>query len=138
MDKISSSRRSENMRAIRSSNTEPELVVRRLVHRCGFRYRLHKRELPGKPDLVFSSRKAVIFVHGCFWHMHECQNVRVPKSNVGYWRPKLERNRQRDRDQLATLTELGWRILTIWECETTDLQALEFTIRAFLRDKEVH
>ena len=88
--------RSTNMRAIRSKDMKPELAVRSLVHRLGYRFRLHRRELPGKPDLVFSSRQKVIFVHGCFWHAHGCKCAHVPKSNVDYWKPKLERNQVRD------------------------------------------
>lgn len=121
------------MRAIRSSDTKPELQVRKLVHRCGYRYRLHVKNLPGKPDLVFPGRKAVIFIHGCFWHMHECQGVRLPKSNTEYWYPKLARNRERDAQHIESLTGLGWRILTIWECEIGDLDKLEAKIKDFLR-----
>lgn len=132
MDKIPPARRSANMRAIRSFDTKPELVVRKLVHRCGFRYRLHRRDLPGKPDLVFPARRAVIFVHGCFWHMHGCPSVRVPKSNMDYWKPKLERNRKRDEESVAALEAKGWRVLTVWECETSDLTVLELKIREFL------
>lgn len=132
VDKIPPARRSANMRAIRSFDTKPELVVRKLVHRCGFRYRLHRRDLPGKPDLVFPARRAVIFVHGCFWHMHGCPSVRVPKSNMDYWKPKLERNRKRDEESVAALEAKGWRVLTVWECETSDLTVLERKIREFL------
>lgn len=135
MDKISPSRRSANMRAIRSSNTKPEMVVRSLVHRLGYRFRLHRRDLPGKPDLVFPGRKAVIFVHGCFWHMHDCAAVRVPKSNTGYWSPKLERNCQRDAQNVDALKAQGWRVLTVWDCETSDVRWLEKTIREFLSPK---
>lgn len=132
MDKISPVRRSENMRAIRSKDTSPEWVVRRIAHRCGFRYRLHRRDLPGKPDLVFSSRKAVIFVHGCFWHLHGCPGVRVPKSNLGYWQTKLERNSQRDKKHFQTLLALGWNVLVVWECETKNSKTLEDRIKSFL------
>ncbi|WP_281247779.1 very short patch repair endonuclease [Paraburkholderia lycopersici] len=133
MDKISPSRRSANMRAIRSSDTKPELLVRRLVHHCGYRFRLHRKDLPGKPDLVFPGRKSVIFVHGCFWHMHGCPSVRVPKSNVGYWNPKLERNRARDQQSYSSLEKLGWKVLIVWECETKDLDALERKLKIFLQ-----
>ncbi|MDD1977101.1 MULTISPECIES: very short patch repair endonuclease [Pseudomonas] len=132
VDKISQLRRSANMRAIRSLNTKPELLVRRLVHRCGYRFRLHRRDLPGKPDLVFSGRKAVIFVHGCFWHMHGCQGIRVPKSNIDYWQSKLVRNRERDAQNAEALMQMGWRVMTIWGCETSDLSDLERRIRIFL------
>lgn len=133
VDKISPSRRSANMRAIRSSDTKPELLVRRLVHHCGYRFRLHRKDLPGKPDLVFPGRKAVIFVHGCFWHVHGCPSVRVPKSNVDYWNPKLERNRERDQQSYSSLEKLGWKVLIVWECEIKDLDALERKLRIFLQ-----
>ena len=120
------------MSAIHSSDTKPELLVRRLVHRCGYRFRLHRKDLPGKPDLVFPGRKAVIFVHGCFWHMHGCPDVRVPKSNTDYWMPKLMRNRERDTQSVQALTEMGWRVLTVWDCETADLATLEDRLKRFL------
>ncbi len=132
MDKISPERRSANMSAIHSSDTKPELLVRRLVHRSGYRFRLHRKDLPGKPDLVFPGRKAVIFVHGCFWHMHGCSAVRVPKSNTDYWMPKLMRNRERDVKNVQALTEMGWRVLTVWDCETADLKTLEDRLKRFL------
>lgn len=125
--------RSENMRRIRSKGMLPELAVRSLVHRMGFRFRLHRKDLPGKPDLVFVSRRKVIFVHGCFWHSHEgCKTAHVPKSNLGYWRPKLERNRTRDARNVAALKASGWRTLVIWECETHSERTLQKRIRAFL------
>lgn len=133
MDKIIPSRRSANMRAIRSSDTKPELLVQRLVHHCGYRFRLHRKDLPGKPDLVFSGRKAVIFVHGCFWHMHGCKSVRIPKSNVDYWAQKLGRNRERDAQNVDALMQMGWRVLMIWDCETVDLAELERRVRQFLK-----
>jgi len=108
------------MRAIRSKDTRPELAVRRLVHRMGYRYRLHRHNLPGRPDLVFASRRKVLFVHGCFWHGHpdpHCKRSHRPKTNLEYWAPKLRRTQERDRDNLARLLELGWEALVIWECE---------------------
>lgn len=134
-DKLTPDRRSENMRRIRSVGMKPELVVRRLVHKMGYRYRLHRRDLPGKPDLVFGPRRSVIFVHGCFWHGHEleaCLDGRVPKSNIDYWGPKLIRNRKRDADQISMLKSAGWRVLVIWECETRNEPRLEARIRKFL------
>lgn len=134
-DKLSAERRSENMRRIRSKGTKPEMLVRRLVHGMGYRYRLHKKGLPGKPDLVFASRRKVIFVHGCFWHGHEldtCLDGRAPKSNTGYWAPKLARNKERDAVNLAALKAAGWQTLVIWECETRDESALAARLRAFL------
>jgi DNA mismatch endonuclease, patch repair protein len=119
-DSLSPSRRSRNMAAIRSSGMKPELIVRSLAHRLGYRFRLHAKDLPGKPDLVFRPRKKVIFVHGCFWHQHQkasCKDGRAPKSNLGYWAPKLARNVNRDARNAEVLKALGWRALVIWECE---------------------
>lgn len=133
MDKLSPGRRSENMRRIRSTGMKPEMVVRRIVHGAGFRYRLHARDLPGKPDLVFRPRRKAIFVHGCFWHQHAtCIDGRQPKSNLGYWGPKLERNLRRDREARDLLEALGWSVLTIWECETRETTRLRFTVERFL------
>src|ERR1041384_5019799 len=109
------------MRSIRKTNTRPELAVRRLAHALGYRFRLHRRDLPGKPDLVFPSRRAVIFVHGCFWHQHaRCIDGRKPQSNVRNWGPKLDRNVQRDAEHIAALAANGWRAFVIWECEAAD------------------
>jgi DNA mismatch endonuclease, patch repair protein len=125
--------RSENMRRIRSKDMRPELAVRSLVHRLGYRFRLHRKDLPGKPDLVFPSRKKVIFVHGCFWHSHEgCKVAHLPKSNTGYWGPKLERNRARDAKHLETLTASGWKALIIWECEVIVPESLTKKVKRFL------
>jgi len=110
----------------------PELAVRSLAHRLGYRFRLHRRDLPGKPDLVFPSRCKVIFVHGCFWHSHGCKAAHVPKSNIHYWRPKLAGNRMRDRLHIEDLTAMGWKSLVIWECETKDETGLNRRIRQFL------
>jgi DNA mismatch endonuclease (patch repair protein) len=108
--------RSANMRAIRSKDMQPELKVRSLVHKLGYRFRLHRKDLPGKPDLVFTSRRKVVFVHGCFWHSHNCKAAHVPKSNQEYWVPKLERNRLRDARNVSALLALGWKSLVVWEC----------------------
>lgn len=132
-DRISRERRSQVMSRIRSTNTGPELRVRRLVHALGYRFRLHRKELPGKPDLVFPRRRAVIFVHGCYWHGHGCKRGGSgAKSNESYWGPKIERNRERDQRVLAALRDAGWRTLVIWECETADQEALTGRIREFL------
>ena len=131
-DKISGERRSENMRRIRSRDTRPEMVVRRLVHALGYRYRLHRRDLPGKPDLVFGPRRAVLFVHGCFWHQHDCQDGRVPSSNRSYWQAKLARNVERDIQVRQELERLGWRVLIVWECETKNEEKLRDLIMSFL------
>jgi DNA mismatch endonuclease (patch repair protein) len=124
--------RSENMRRIRSKGTLPELVVRGLVHRMGFRFRLHRKDLPGKPDLEFASRRQVIFVHGCFWHAHACNIAHKPKSNTAYWGPKLQRNQARDKKHLKALAAQGWKPLVIWECEVKFEEELGKKLAAFL------
>src|SRR5471030_3245696 len=124
--------RSRIMRAVRSKNTLPELTVRRLVHGLGYRFRLHRKDLAGKPDLVFPSRRKVIFVHGCFWHQHSCREGRIPGSNPEYWVPKLKRNVERDASARAELQAAGWKTLTIWECQTAGSAALGRVLREFL------
>ena len=132
-DKISPSARSENMRRIRSKNTKPELVVRSLVHKLGYRFRLHRKDLPGKPDLVFPSRRKAILVHGCFWHGHEtCPNGRRPKSRENYWNPKIDRNMQRDTETQQVLEAMGWQVLVVWECELGNLEATAASLTKFL------
>lgn len=119
-DKITAASRSLNMKKIRSTGMKPEMLVRSLLHKSGYRFRLHRYDLPGRPDIVFSGRRKIIFVHGCFWHQHDsakCKLFHRPKSNSGYWIPKLERNRRRDAEHLVALRALGWRVLIIWECE---------------------
>lgn len=121
MDNLTRSQRSETMSRVRGKDTGPELVVRRLVHGMGVRYRLHVRELPGAPDMVFPARGKVIFVHGCFWHSHRClAGLNRPSSNKRYWTPKLERNQRRDRANLAKLRRLGWKVLVVWECQSEE------------------
>jgi DNA mismatch endonuclease, patch repair protein len=134
-DKLTSARRSANMSKIRSRDTAPELAVRRLAHAMGYRFRLHKKDLPGKPDLVFPGRKAVIFVHGCFWHQHPdpaCLDGRRPKSRPEYWTPKLDGNIARDERRQAELKAAGWRVLVLWECDIGRGQNLEASLLAFL------
>ncbi|WP_210264324.1 very short patch repair endonuclease [Rhizobium ruizarguesonis] len=131
------------MARIRSKDTKPEMIVRRLVYRMGFRYRLHKQELPGKPDLVFANRRKVIFLHGCFWHRHDsagCNNGRLPKSRLDYWLPKLEQNVARDTKISNELNALGWGQLVIWECQVKNqnLPTLCEEIRHFLCDEATH
>src|SRR5262245_52031392 len=124
---------SERMARIRKVDTKPELVVRKLLHRLGFRFRLYRRELPGNPDIAFPGRKKVILVHGCFWHRHNCPwGRKVPASNRQYWVPKLRRNRARDKRNLAKLEALGWVPLTVWECELSDADALAARLVRFL------
>jgi len=106
------------MRRIRKTDTKPEMIVRRMLHAMGYRYRLHDKRLPGHPDIVLPRHRKVIFVHGCFWHRHDCPDGRkLPRSKPEYWGPKLERNRARDARQIAELRELGWDVLVVWECE---------------------
>lgn len=118
VDSVTPALRSEIMSRVRSKDTRPEMMVRRMLHKAGYRYRLHAAHLPGKPDLVFVGRKKVIFIHGCFWHMHEsCAMARIPKSRVEFWTAKLISNRNRDTRNVAELRQAGWEVLTIWECE---------------------
>ena len=120
------------MARVRSVDTAPEMLVRRLVHRMGYRYRLHRRDLPGTPDLVFPRRRCVIFVHGCFWHQHACPRGTRPTSNHDFWNRKLDSNVRRDRYNTAALRRNGWHVLTVWECETKDLGALTRRLSGFL------
>lgn len=134
-DKLTPERRSRNMAQIRAKDSSPEMRVRRLAHRLGYRYRLHRKDLPGKPDLVFASRKAVVFVHGCFWHQHpepSCRDARRPKLRQAYWDPKLDGNIQRDARHNQALKAVGWRVMTIWECETLADAEIEARLVAFL------
>lgn len=121
------------MARVRAVDTAPEMLVRRLVHGMGYRYRLHRKDLPGTPDLVFVSRKRVILVHGCFWHQHGCRRSKRPSSNRGFWQRKLTQNVRRDEKNLTMLVQAGWSVLIIWECETGEVSALKERIRAFLR-----
>ena len=122
MDKFTEEKRSEIMSKVRSEDTKPEIKVRKLLHGMGYRFRLHRRDLPGKPDIVLPKYKTVVFVNGCFWHgCPTCRHASVrPKANADYWNRKLDRNLQRDRENYAKLTELGWRVVIVWECETKD------------------
>lgn len=135
MDFLTPEQRSERMRRVRDRDTVPELAVRRLAHAMGYRYRLHRRGLSGTPDLAFPSRRKAIYVHGCFWHQHPdpaCRLARMPKNNLDYWRPKLQRNMDRDVENLVALAALGWEALVVWECQLRDVEDLENRIRAFL------
>lgn len=125
------------MSRIRSKGMKPEMIVRQLVHGMGYRYRLHRNDLPGKPDLVFGPCRKVIFIHGCFWHQHpdpDCKIARLPKSRLDYWIPKLERNFERDCEHQNQLEREGWKVLTVWECETRSKEgnSLPGRLRAFL------
>lgn len=133
MDVLSAEKRSALMARVRSGDTAPELFVRRTLHRLGYRFRLHRKDLPGTPDIVLPSRKSVIFVHGCFWHRHKnCRDASMPKTRVEFWRDKFRENVERDRRNVQDLHDLGWRVLIIWECETTN-EDLETRLDAHLR-----
>lgn len=133
MDTVSQQVRSRNMARIRSKDTGPEIRVRRLAHRMGFRFRIHREDLPGKPDLVFPGRGRVIFVHGCFWHRHTgCAECSVPKSRTEYWAPKFARTIGRDKSAIRKLRRKGWRVAVIWECQTEDLLVLEKRLERLL------
>jgi len=133
MDTLTKSERSERMALVRSKDTKAEMIVRRLAHRLGYRYRLRAADLPGKPDMVFRSRKKVIFIHGCFWHRHRnCKLARIPKSRLDFWVTKLEGNRLRDHKVQDRLKALGWNYLVVWECELGEQNALANRIRNFL------
>ena len=122
--------RSDIMRAVKRSHTAPEIVVRQALHALGLRFRLHRRDLPGSPDIVLPKFRTVVFVHGCFWHRHpDCRYATTPKSRQEYWLPKFEANVERDARKEAQLRELGWRVLVMWECETKSLEALEARLR---------
>ena len=132
-DIVTLARRSEIMSRIRGKGTKPALLVRSSAHRLGFRIRLHVRKLPGSPDLVFSSRKIALFVHGCFWHRYQgCPYCYVPKSNIQFWREKFNNNVVRDKRVRTGLEEMGWRVAVIWECETADSDSLRKRLKELL------
>jgi len=133
-DVFSKDTRAWIMSQVHGKDTKPELIVRSIVHRLGYRFHLHKKTLPGKPDLVFPARQKVIFVHGCFWHGHKChRGNRLPKTNTFYWRDKIKRNIDRYTKQKNDLKKLGWRSLVIWECQVGDLEKLQYKIISFLK-----
>ncbi|MDE0356993.1 MAG: DNA mismatch endonuclease Vsr [Gammaproteobacteria bacterium] len=133
LDPLTAGQRSALMSRVRSKDTKPEMRVRRLVHGMGYRYRLHAKELPGRPDLVFRPRRKVIFVHGCFWHRHDgCRRATTPNTRTSYWEDKFRKNVARDRRNLLDLAELGWDAIVVWECETRDLERLAPQLARFL------
>jgi DNA mismatch endonuclease (patch repair protein) len=132
VDTLSPEARSERMSRIRGKHTVPELVVRRLLHGLGYRFRLHRKGLPGSPDLVFPGRKKVVFVHGCYWHGHECKWGRLPKSNIEFWQDKVARNQARDARNLTDLAAAGWSAFVVWQCQTKDPPALAKVLKRFL------
>lgn len=129
VDNRSSESRSALMSRIGAKNTAPEMLVRRMLHRLGFRFRLHRRDLPGRPDIVLPARRAVVFVHGCFWHAHGCKIGRPPKSRPEFWGPKLARNRARDDANVTALEAMGWRSVVVWQCEIRDHASLEARLK---------
>ena len=132
-DVLTATQRSFNMSRIRSKDTKPEMIVRRLAHRLGYRFRLHRSDLPGKPDLVFPSRRKIIFVHGCFWHKHRCKaGSVVPLTNAGFWAAKRRANVKRDRKCNRELEETGWIVLVVWECQTKSPDMLRSLLEGFL------
>jgi DNA mismatch endonuclease (patch repair protein) len=133
MDTLSPDQRSERMRRVRQAGTRPELVVRRALHGMGFRFRLHRRDLPGRPDVVLPGRRVALFVHGCFWHRHAgCSRATTPKTNAGYWLAKFAENEARDERVIAALEAAGWRVRVVWECETLRPETLARSLREFL------
>ena len=138
MDRLDPAARSRNMSRIRGANTKPERVVRSLLHRLGYRFRIQLKGVPGRPDVAFTARKAAILVHGCFWHQHPgCRNATMPSTRTDFWQAKFERNRERDARQLAQAEALGWRTLVIWECETCKEAELAERLIAFVGPKQV-
>jgi DNA mismatch endonuclease, patch repair protein len=138
MDSLTNSQRSERMSRVRSRDTKPEIVVRKLLHRLGYRYRLHGKGIPGSPDIIFRRKRKAIFVHGCFWHRHDdpsCKLARMPKSRLEFWGPKLESNRLRDQRITSELDALGWQSLVVWECELRHTEQLENKLVDFLEDR---
>jgi DNA mismatch endonuclease (patch repair protein) len=132
MDTRSPEQRRRIMQAVGSKNTKPEMTVRRLLHAMGYRFRLHRKDLPGRPDIVLPNYRKAIFVHGCFWHAYGCAKGQPPKSRHEYWLPKLEQNVERDRTKEEQLSALGWDVYVVWQCEMKDLDALAERLRAFV------
>lgn len=132
MDRLTGQQRSRIMGRVRGKDTAPEMAVRRLAHQLGFRFRLHRRDLPGTPDMVFPRLRKVVLVHGCFWHSHICPAGRAPTSNTAFWNTKLDRNARRDAENEDALRHLGWSVLVVWECETRKSGNLDARLRAFL------
>lgn len=135
VDTLTAEQRKACMRAVGDKDTDPEMRVRKLAHSMGYRYALHAKNLPGKPDLVFISRRKIIFVHGCFWHKHNCRHGSIsPATNTDYWNMKRERNAQRDTQNIKALRSSGWKVLVLWECWTRDLDSLRNRLERFIQD----
>lgn len=136
MDTLTPEERSEVMGRIRSKDTKPELLVRSLLHRLGYRFRLHRKDLPGRPDIVLPRHRKIIFVQGCFWHGHNCRLASRPKSNQQYWEAKILTNRTRDEKNCTALRELGWKVLELWECEIREPEGALKKIETFMKNGE--
>jgi len=137
VDSLTPEARSRHMARIKTRNTKPEMVVRSALHRLGYRFRLHRKDLPGTPDIVLPSRRLALFVHGCFWHGHKspsCKLGRIPKSRAEFWVPKIEGNRERDRRKASALEDAGWRVATIWECQLADREGLPDRLRRLVEN----
>jgi DNA mismatch endonuclease (patch repair protein) len=134
VDNVSASERSRVMRSVPSANTRPEVLVRKLLHRMGYRFRLHADDLPGKPDIVFRTRRKVVFIHGCFWHGHSCERDRRPSTNSDYWSGKARGNRRRDRGVQTDLKRAGWNVFVVWECALRNPEDVLTALKAFLGD----
>ena len=134
MDTRTPEQRRRIMRAVKTEDTGPEMTVRRMLHSHGYRYRLHRKDLPGRPDIVFKGRRKAIFVHGCFWHGHGCSKGKLPKSKLNYWQPKIEQNKARDTCNIARLEAAGWQVLVIWQCEIANGQALWLRLQEFVEN----
>ena len=134
MDVFTKKKRSSVMAKIKAKDTKPEILVRKLLHRMGYRFRLHNKHLPGKPDVCLEKYNTVIFIHGCFWHNHKkCNDGKIPKSNVGYWQPKIQGNIARDKRNNLALKRMGWKIITIWECSLNDLSSIKKLLKGKLK-----
>ncbi len=137
LDPLSPAHRSERMARVKSSGSKAEMMVRRALHRLGYRYRLHRKDILGTPDIAFVGRRQLVFVHGCFWHRHPgCKNARTPKSRVEFWTSKLDHNRERDLRVQKQLRDDGWRVMVVWECETKDEQPLIARLRDFMEEPQ--
>lgn len=126
------------MQSVGTKNTGPEMIVRRLLHGMGFRYGLHRKDLPGRPDIVLTRHKKAIFVHGCYWHGHGCAKGRLPKTRLEYWGEKIEKNKARDRRNLSSLSGSGWDTLVLWQCQTKDPDLLQGLLNEFLNEKKAN
>ena len=131
-DTVSAEKRSEIMGCVKQKDTAPELTVRKILHKLGYRFRLHRKDLPGKPDIVLPKHKAIILVHGCFWHGHSCRKGKLPSSNAEFWQQKISKNIQRDHDTIDKLLDSGFRVLVVWECQTRNVDDLVKQLRSFL------